>query len=416
MTIAPAQLPKRPATTDELAAAIAAASQSSTQIRLTGSNSLPLTRFDPERPIQDISTLRVKNVLDHAIPDMAITVHAGITLEALQRHLAWHDQWLPVDPPIIANPPGRTPNHRTLGGLIATNSLGPLRFGSPGGSGVGDWRLLIMGMKWIDASGTLIKGGGRTMKNVAGYNTPRLMIGACGSLGAIAEITLRTFARPQDERCAIFFCTSAEQAENLLAEILTSTTTPAYVQAIGARTFAGNPLQLPSPTRGIAVVAGFLDRPPSCAAQITAIRELPAAAGIESIAQTAAQAGRLRLWMTTEPSVETLGSPEGLGFRLHALSSQISPLIAALEVAAKNENAGTWLVAEAASGVLRGAIASPRARDLLQNCIAEHAPGARILLTQNRPVENPAESPSLIARLKAEMDPQHAFGLSPSLL
>jgi hypothetical protein len=416
MTTATTQLPKRPTTTDEFIAAIAAASQSNAQIRLTGSNSLPLTRFNPDRPVQDISTLRLNKVLDHAVPDMTITVHAGITLEALQRHLAWHNQWLPVDPPVIANPPGRTPNQRTLAGLIATNSLGPLRFGSPGGSGVGDWRLLIMGMKWIDAAGTLITGGGRTMKNVAGYNTPRLMIGSSGSLGAIAEITLRTFARPQDEQCVIFFCSSPEQAETLLADILTSATTPAYLQAIGARTFTNNPLQLPSPKRGIALVAGFLDRPQSCMQQIAAIRELPSAAGIESISQTAAQAGRLRLWMTTEPPLETLGSPHGLGFRLHTLSSEICPLIAALESAAKSESANTWFVSEAASGVLRGAIASARAGDILRDCIAQHAPGARLLFTQNVPAEAAPEQTSLIARLKAELDPQNSFGLSATPL
>ncbi len=419
MTTTTTQLPKRPTTTDEFAVAIATASQSGSQIRVTGSNSLPLTRFDPARPIQDISTLRLNKVLDHAIPDMTITVHAGISLDALQRHLAWHNQWLPVDPPIIATAPGRNPLQRTLAGLIATNSLGPLRFGSPGGSGVGDWRLFIMGLKWIDAAGTLITGGGRTMKNVAGYSTPRLMIGSCGSLGAIAEITLRTFARPQDEQCVIFFCTSAEQAETLLADILTSAATPAYLQAISARTFTNNPLQLPSPKKGVALVTGFLDRPRSCAAQITALRELPSAAGIESISQTAAQSGRLRLWLTTEPSLETLGDSEGLGFRLHALSSEICPLIAALEAAAKSENANTWLVSEAANGILRGAIASPRALDILQRTIAQHAPGARLLLTQNparHTTQNPAESPGIIARLKAELDPQNSFGLSPSFL
>ena len=416
MTIASSLLPKRPSTTDEFAGAIAAAWQAGVHNRITGSNSLPVVRFDAARPVQDISTLRLNKVLDHAIPDMTITVHAGITLEALQRHLAWHNQWLPIDPPIIATAPGRMPNQRTIGGLIASNSLGPLRFGSPGGSGVGDWRLFIMGMKWIDSAGTVIKGGGRTMKNVAGYSTPRLMIGSCGSLGAIAEVTLRTFARPQDEQCVIFFCTGAEQAEVLLADILTSATTPAYLQAIGAKTFTDNPLQLPSARKGVALVAGFLDRPRSCAAQIAAIRELSSAAGIESISQTAAQSGRLRLWMTTEPSLETLGSAEGVGFRLHALSSEICPLIAALEAAAKTEGGTTWLVSEAATGVLRGAIASPRGLDIVQQTIARHAAGARLLVTQNPTATIPTETPTLIARVKAELDPQNSFGLSPSPL
>ncbi|HUO08267.1 MAG TPA: FAD-binding oxidoreductase [Phycisphaerae bacterium] len=402
-----AALPKRPATTDDLVAAIRAAAESNTQLRLTGSNSLPLTRFDPARPVQEISTLRLNKVLDHAIADMTITVQAGISLDALQRHLAWHNQWLPVDPPIIAAQPGRQPNQRTLGGLIATNSLGPLRFSNAGGA---DWRLFIMGMKWIDASGTLIKGGGRTMKNVAGYSTPRLMIGSCGSLGAIAEVTLRTFARPQDEQCVIFFCTSASQAEELLADILTSATTPAYLQAVGGRTFTDNPLQLPSPKKGMAIVAGFLDRPQSCVAQIDTLRALPAARGIESISQTAAQSGRLRLWMTTEPSLETLGTAQGLGVRVHALSSEICPLIAALESATKSAGGKSWLVSEAAAGVLRAAIAAPNAAGILREAIAAHAPQARTFITQGNAAPAADNSSSLAARLKAELDPHSTFG------
>jgi glycolate oxidase FAD binding subunit len=406
-------LPKRPTTTDDLAAAIRAAAESNSQLRLTGSNSLPLSRFDPVRPLQEISTLRLNKVLDHAIPDMTITVQAGISLEALQRHLAWHDQWLPIDPPIIARQSGQLPNQRTLAGLIATNSLGPLRFSNAGGA---DWRLFIMGMKWIDAAGTVIKGGGRTVKNVAGYSTPRLMIGSCGSLGAIAEITLRTFARPQDEQSVIFFCTGAEQAETLLAEILTSATTPAYLQAIGGRTFADNPLQLPSSKKGMAIVAGFLDRPQSCAAQIETLRVLPSAHGVESISQTAAQSGRLRLWMTTEPSLESLGTAQGLGIRIHALSSEICPLIAAIESATKSTGGKSWLVSEAAAGVLRATIAAPNAAEILREAIATHAPQAHIFITQGNAVPATDNSPTLATRLKSELDPRSIFGFPPATL
>jgi glycolate oxidase FAD binding subunit len=155
---------------------IAEAARDKTQVRIQGSASMPLSRFDPARPIRDISTLRMNKILDHAITDMTVTVQAGISLEALQRELAWHNQWLPVDPPALCID-GRSPMRRTLAGLIATTSLGPLRAMD---AGANDWRRLLLGMRWINAEGTVIKGGGRTMKNVAGYHTPRLMIGAAG--------------------------------------------------------------------------------------------------------------------------------------------------------------------------------------------------------------------------------------------
>jgi glycolate oxidase FAD binding subunit len=146
-------LPKRPTTALELARLVREAAAAGTQVRVAGSDSQPLVRFDESRPVQVVSTLRMNKVVEHAVADMTVVVQAGITLEALQRHLAWQNQWLPVDPPAYRDAPGVGPGQRTIGGLIATNSLGPLRFG------IGDWRLLVMGMTWVDGNGELIRGG-----------------------------------------------------------------------------------------------------------------------------------------------------------------------------------------------------------------------------------------------------------------
>jgi glycolate oxidase FAD binding subunit len=393
------KMPQRPTTTAELAEKIRAAGTARMQVRITGSNSLPIAGFETGRDIQEISTLRMNKVLEHAVGDMTVIVQAGISLEALQRQLAWQNQWLPIDPP---NAGRGTPGQRTVGGLIATNSLGPLRFGC------GDWRLLVMGMTWVDGNGTIIKGGGRTVKNVAGYNTPRLMIGACGTLGAIAEVTLRTFARPMDEQCVIFFCENVPAAETLLADAMESSTTPAYVQAIGGGTFSTNPLQLPTTRKGIAIVVGFLDRPASCAAQIETLRTLPSAHGVDSISQTAAQAGRLRLWMTTEPAVE---ADRGFGFRIAVLSSEVCNLIGNLEAAARKSNGEAWAVSEAGTGIVRGII---NGVDLavVRELLSAHAAGAQLLLTQTTPPDLRATGISLSARIKQELDPQNVFGIA----
>jgi len=386
---------KRPATPDEMAAAVSAAGASGAQVRAAGGDSLPLTRFAPARPVQFLSTLRLNQILWHAADDMTVCVQAGLSLEALQRQLAWRDQWLPVDPPVIALA-GRTPGGRTIGGLIASNSLGPLRFGLAGG----DWRRLILGIRWIDAAGALIKGGGQTVKNVAGYSSPRMLIGSAGSLGIIAEVTLRTFARPADEQALVFFCPDAGHAEELLAAILASPAAPAYLQLIGTRTFAGNPLQLPVPDHGGPILfAGFLGRPEACAAQLEILRSLPAARTAEAIAQTAAQAGRLRLWMTTEPALPQSPEAGGVGFRLHVPSAHTAGLLASLEA----QTPGSWLVAEA-QGVIRGTLPAPGAAALL----SQLAPGSPLLITQGSAPLTPPDP--LSARLKLALDPQGIFG------
>jgi glycolate oxidase FAD binding subunit len=395
-------MPKRATGTEELAEMVRAASAGGMQVRVTGSNSLPLVGFEAGHGggVQEISTLRMNKVIEHAVGDMTVIVQAGISLEALQRQLAWQNQWLPVDPP---NAGRGAPGQRTIGGLIATNSLGPLR------CGCGDWRLLVMGMTWVDGRGTIIKGGGRTVKNVAGYNTPRLMIGACGSLGAIAEVTLRTFARPVDEQCVIFFCESAEGAETLVAEAMESSTTPAYVQAVGGRTFSMNPLQLPTMRKGVAVVVGFLDRPASCAAQIETLRGMASARGIDSISQTAAQAGRLRLWMTTEPAVE---AGRGCGFRIAVLASEVCGVIGGIEAAARQAGGEAWVVGEAATGVVRGTVKGVET-DVARRLLLAQAEAGQLLLTQMAETGTPPGGESLSARIRRELDPQGVFGWAP---
>ena len=127
----------RPTTSDAFAQAIAIAASRGQQVQITGSGSMPITHFDSGRCIQPISTLRCNKIIEHAVADMTVIAQAGITLDSLQQQLAWHNQWLPIDPPAIA---GRSPVQRTLGGLIASNALGPLRYK------LGDWRFLLLGM------------------------------------------------------------------------------------------------------------------------------------------------------------------------------------------------------------------------------------------------------------------------------
>src|SRR5690606_39385215 len=89
---------------------------------------------------------------DLQIADMSATVSADLTLRELDRQLAAHDQWLPID----GDP------DRTIGDLVAANSSGPMRLG------FGGWRDLLMGAQFLTGRGELITAGGRTVKNVAG--------------------------------------------------------------------------------------------------------------------------------------------------------------------------------------------------------------------------------------------------------
>jgi glycolate oxidase FAD binding subunit len=119
---------------------------------------------------------------------MTATFAADLTLAAAQAALAEHNQWLPIDGDPAA----------PLGSLVAANSTGPLRLG------YGAWRDLLLGCQFTDGSGALITAGGRTMKNVAGYDLTKFMVGQHGIFGRIITITTRTYLRPEAALLARF--------------------------------------------------------------------------------------------------------------------------------------------------------------------------------------------------------------------
>lgn len=112
--------------------------------------------------------------------DMSATFAADVTLRAAQERLGELGQWLPVDgDPDLA-----------LGTLVERNSTGPLRLG------YGAWRDLLLGVQFTNGRGELITAGGRTVKNVAGYDLTKFMVGSGGVFGRLVTITTRTYRRP----------------------------------------------------------------------------------------------------------------------------------------------------------------------------------------------------------------------------
>jgi hypothetical protein len=126
--------------------------------------------------------------IDHHIADLTVTASADVTLAALQQKLSERDQWLPID----GDP------SLSLGQLVETNSTGPLRLG------FGAWRDLLLGCQFLTPSGKLITAGGRTMKNVAGYDLSKFMVGQHGVFGSVVTITTRTYKRPAGALLARF--------------------------------------------------------------------------------------------------------------------------------------------------------------------------------------------------------------------
>lgn len=133
----------------------------------------------------------VSGMVEYEPTEFTFTALAGTPLAVLQRELAAHGQYLPFDPPLVAE-------GATLGGTVAAGLSGPgrMRYG-----GVRDF---IVGVRWVDDTGDLIRGGGKVVKNAAGFDFPKLFTGSMGRLGVMVELTFKVFPAPAARvTCAI---------------------------------------------------------------------------------------------------------------------------------------------------------------------------------------------------------------------
>lgn len=165
-----------------------------------------------------VSLANLSQVIDYPAEDMTITVGAGVTISDLAKTLAANRQRLPLDVP--------QSHAATLGGVVAANVSGPRRYGR------GTMRDHIIGIQAVDARGELFKGGGRVVKNVAGYDFCRLLTGSMGTLGVISQVTLKLSPMVAETRVVACELRKWEQAERLLAALVESATTPVAIELV----------------------------------------------------------------------------------------------------------------------------------------------------------------------------------------
>lgn len=171
-----------------------------------------------------VSTRRLNRVVAHRHGDLTATIEAGATLSDVNRALAAHRQWIPLDPP--------SADRATIGGIVATNDSGPRRhrYGAP--------RDLIIGVEFARADGRLAKGGGIVVKNVAGYDLPRLLTGSFGSLGVIVTATFKLYPLTAASRTLLVELSSPSELGALALKLSASHLTPTVLE------FATHPLRL----------------------------------------------------------------------------------------------------------------------------------------------------------------------------
>ena len=169
----------------------------------------------PEKVDLVISTQRLNRMIEYEPADLTVTVQAGMRLADLQARLGDNQQFLPLDPPYA--------ECATVGGITAANASGQLRMrhGTP--------RSQVLGMRVVQADGTVVKSGGKVVKNVSGYDLKKLYIGSFGTLGIITELTFKLYPLPENEIIVLLSFNRFEDATKAASDITGSQLLPSYL-------------------------------------------------------------------------------------------------------------------------------------------------------------------------------------------
>ena len=187
-------------------------------VRVVGNDSKSNMAGPVEAAELSVSTSGLRRVLDYEPRDLTISVEAGYLFADLQKLLAQNGQMIALDPPFS--------ERATVGGLVATNTSGPMR------RAYGTARDLVIGMSFATLDGKYVKSGGMVVKNVAGLDMAKLMIGSFGTLAVIASVNFRIHSLPERTRTFVFTFSQLEDALEKRNQILSSNLQPVAVDLL----------------------------------------------------------------------------------------------------------------------------------------------------------------------------------------
>ncbi|MFN8526377.1 MAG: FAD-binding oxidoreductase [Chloroflexota bacterium] len=209
-----------PGSPEEMAAVMKIADGSGVAAIPWGGGTRMTVGLPPRRAELVVKTTGLDEIIEYEPADLTVTVQAGITLGALQARLAREGQFLALDPAAA--------DRATIGGLIAANASGPLRFM------YGAARDLVIGTRVVNADGIISKAGGRVVKNVAGYDLNKLYIGSLGTVGIVVELSFKLHPLPQVEGFTVAAFQSLDDAEHAANTIFRSPLGASCIELLNA--------------------------------------------------------------------------------------------------------------------------------------------------------------------------------------
>jgi glycolate oxidase FAD binding subunit len=211
-----------PKTIDEVSKVVALANQQQLTIIPRGSGTKMGMGGIPKKIDIVLFTNRLNRITDSDCENLTLSAEGGITLNEVQKSLAkvGKGYFLPLDPPYT--------ERATLGGIVATNSSGPKRLL------YGTARDMIIGIKAVFPNGDIVVSGGKTVKNVSGYDMCKLLIGSYGTLGILCEMTFKLLPLPEKEETLLLSFARIEEADGFVRELRGSQLIPSSLETLNA--------------------------------------------------------------------------------------------------------------------------------------------------------------------------------------
>jgi glycolate oxidase FAD binding subunit len=300
-----------------------------------------------------LSTARMCEIIEHAWADLTVSVEAGCTIQRLQETLSQHGQRLALDP--------LWPEKATIGGVLSTNDSGALRLR------FGALRDLIIGVTIALPDGTLASSGGKVVKNVAGYDLPKLVTGALGTLGVITRAVFRLHPLPLNSRSFSVSNVNAEAAQKFVLAVQDSKL---------AHTFLQSHFSDENPPASEILFEGT---EAGLAAQETQLRTLAAPERV-SEASTSTWTAREELWAFSDPESTAVAKISILPANLARTMEMVAHSATAHQLrwrALLYAMGIEWLRLEGKPGALRGALQALRSELQGQDgsLVVLHRPG-----------------------------------------
>jgi glycolate oxidase FAD binding subunit len=357
----------------------------------------------PDRPGIVLGLTRLNRLVEHEPGDLTATAEAGISFAAFQTALRARGQWLSLDPP--------DPERATLGGVMAANAAGPRRH-LYGGA-----RDLVIGMTVVTADGAVVRAGGKVVKNVAGYDLPKLFVGSYGTLAVIVDLTVKLRPLPEDERLVCVRFERLKDAATATRALMASDLIPNALELLD--TDAARALEPSSPLAGATLIVGFDGLREQVQWQCDELATLVAPLGGGGV-QVLPPATWDRL--ASAAAAAFGGTPAAL-MRLSILPTQVGEVMEQAVAAARARALLCACSAHAGIGVVRAALFAAREQEALPPVTATlddwrgiaHGAGGHAVLewaplavkSEVAVWDDAGAAGRIMQRIKAQLDPQN---------